>query len=528
MVSNVARNEKVDAVIVGAGAAGLMLAAKLGEAGKKIVVLELGPAWQNTDLVSSQIWSRRLKWGGGHQLEGRHPVGVNFNSGWGVGGSLIHQYANWPRMHPEDFRMRTLFGKGLDWPISYDDLRPYYDRVQREVGMSGDAKAEVWRPPGAPYPMPPLKTFRHGERLAEGFRKSGLRVAPAPMAINSTVYNNRPPCLYDGWCDAGCPIGALWNPFVAYLPTAQRHGAEIRARSYVTRVLTNARGDRATGVEYIDTQTRERHVQYADVVILAAFTHQTPRILLSSATDRHPDGLANSSGTVGRYLMTHFAATLMGLFDEDMENYMGTSGAQYISQDGYSKSLRKDFVGSYTWMLGAANKPNDLPGLANTQPGLFGDALHDYMKRAARGLAKIQAVIEAVPNRDNRLTLSERKDEFGVPLPRIVHSLDDDALKLFAHVREEGLRVMKNTGAKEIWGPAGPGVLHFLGGTPMGRNASESVADSYGRTHDVGNLFIAGAGLYPTEAAVHPTFTLHALTLRTVDYLKGHWRSVAA
>jgi choline dehydrogenase-like flavoprotein len=517
---------KFDAVIVGAGAAGLMMAAKLGEAGKRVCVLELGPAWERTDLVSSQIWSRRLKWGGGHQLEGRNPVAVNFNSGWGVGGALIHQYANWPRMHPEDFRMRSMFGKGLDWPIGYDDLRPWYDRVQKEVGLSGDAKEEVWRPAGDPYPMPPLRTFRHGEVLAEGFRKAGLRVAPGPMAINSAVFNGRPACMYDGWCDGGCPIGALWNPFVAYLPTAQKHGADIRPGSYVTRVLTNDKGDRATAVEYIDTRTKERRTVAGDVIVLASFTGQTPRILLSSANERHPRGLANSSDTVGRYIMTHFAASAFGIFDEEMQNHMGTAGAQYISQDGYSKSLRKDFTGSYTWMIGAANKPNDFPGIANTNGAFFGNALHDFMKRAARGLAKIQAVIEAVPNPENRLTLSDRKDEFGVPIPRIVHALDDDAMKMFAHARDEGLRIMRGTGAKEVWASPGPALLHFIGGTPMGNDPKASVTDSYGRTHDVGNVFITGAGLYPTEGGVHPTFTLHALTWRTIDWMTRNWAAV--
>jgi choline dehydrogenase-like flavoprotein len=518
-----------DAVIVGAGPAGLMIAARLAEAGKKVVILEAGPAWAPGDLVSSQIWSRRLKGFGANQLEGRNPVAVNFNAGWGTGGSLIHQYANWPRLHPEDFKVRSAFGKGLDWPIRYEDLQPFYDRIQAEVGLSGDAAQEIWRPPGEPYPMPPVKVFAHAEKVAAGFRKLGLRVAPAPVAINSVPYKGRPACIYDAWCDAGCPTGALANPFFTYLPQARKAGVEIRNHATVSRVLTDAKGDRVQAVEYFDSRTRVRAVQRAELVILAAFTGQTPRILLNSATDRHPRGLANSHDQVGRHIMTHFGASAYGLFDEDLQNYMGLSAAQLISQDGYAKSQRSDALGSYTWMIGAAQKPNDFTGLANARVPVFGAALHDFMRRASRGLTKISAVMEALPHPDNRIVLSDRKDAFGFPIARIVHSLDEDALRLFEQVRAEGLRIMQATGAAEVWAPPGPPpLLHFIGGTPMGSRPEESVTDSYGRTHDIPNLFIAGAGLYPTEGAVHPSFTLHALALRTAEHLVQHWGSVAA
>src|SRR2546423_11919683 len=173
------------------------------------------------------------------------------------GSAAMHQFANWPRFHPEDFRVKTQYGRGLDWPISYADLRPYYDRIQKEVGLSGDHVAEVWRPAGDPYPMPPIRWFRQAELLAEGFRKIGMRTAPTPLAIHSLSYNGRPACIYDGWCEAGCPTGALVNPQVTYLPIAKKAGVEIRTGAYGTRGLVNAKGDRASGVEYYD-KARER------------------------------------------------------------------------------------------------------------------------------------------------------------------------------------------------------------------------------------------------------------------------------
>jgi len=521
-------NEKVDVVIVGAGPSGILMAAKLATAGKKVIVLEQGPAFQMKDLISSDIWARRLKWGGPRfASEGGTPILFNFNVGWGVGGAALHHYANWPRLHAEDFRMKSLYGHGLDWPISYDDVRPYYDRIQTEVGLSGDHKAEIWRPAGAPYPMPPVKTFRHGEVVAEGFRKMGMHVSPAPVAINSVDYNGRPACIYDGWCNAGCPIGALVNPQATYLPVAVKAGADVRAESYVTRVLTNARGDRATGVEYYDRQ-KQKQVQQADVVILAAFSAANPRILFNSKTDKHPNGLANSSGLVGHYMMAHHLSATWGMFDENIENHMGTTAAQFMCQDNYPKNSHKEAFGSITWFIGTAMKPSDLLGFAGGHGDVFGAPLHDFMKQAARGLTRFGAQGEEIPVRENRIELTDEKDEFGFPLARIDHTMDPEAMKLFHFEVSLGHKIMQATAAKEVWSGQTPGFSHLLGGTIMGKTPTDSVVDSYGRTHDVANLFIAGPGNFPTEGAVNPTFTIHALSLRSAEYMTAHWGSIVA
>ena len=226
--------DKVDVAIVGSGASGTLLAAKLAENGKKVIVLEGGPERRAGDLYSSQIWARRIKWfGPAAETGGADPIAVNFGSGWGTGGAALHHYAVWLRHHVDDFDTKSRFGQGLDWPISYEDLRPFYDQIQNEVGISGDAEAEVWRPPGEPYPMPARRVFRQATLVAEGFSKLGLRTSPLPMAINSIQYKGRPACLYDGWCDAGCPILALANPLPFTCPRRKRH-----ARSYSTTVTS--------------------------------------------------------------------------------------------------------------------------------------------------------------------------------------------------------------------------------------------------------------------------------------------------
>ena len=195
---------QVDAIVIGSGAAGSAMAAKLSAGGKQVVILEAGPERDASSLISSGIWARRLKWGGDPVIEaGSNPVGHVFNAGFGVGGSAMHHFAVWPRLHEEDFRSQSLYGEGVDWPIGYADLRHWYDRVQTEVGISGDAEKEVWRPPGAAYPMPGVPVYPQGRIIAGGFEKLGMQTAPLPLAITSTEYSGRPACLWDGWCDAG-------------------------------------------------------------------------------------------------------------------------------------------------------------------------------------------------------------------------------------------------------------------------------------------------------------------------------------
>jgi choline dehydrogenase-like flavoprotein len=247
-----ATQEKVDVVIVGAGASGSVYAAVLAKAGKKVVVMDNGPEWQTSDLVSSDIWGRRIKPAGApFILEGKHPISMGAQGGWGVGGAALHYYANFPRLLPNDFRIKSEHNRAHDWPISYDDVAPWYDKVAQEIGVSGDAKAEeLWRPKGQAYPMPPMKAFKTGQVWLKGFEANGIRMVPAAVGMNSVEFKGRAACIYDGWCHVGCPIGALANPLVTFLSDARKGGAEVRAWSTVTRVLTDASGAKVTGVEY--------------------------------------------------------------------------------------------------------------------------------------------------------------------------------------------------------------------------------------------------------------------------------------
>ena len=400
--------------------------------------------------------------------------------------------------------------------------------MAEDIGVSGDAKAEeIWRPAGKPYPMPPMKTFRHGEVWLKGFEANGIRMVPAAVGMNSTEFKGRAACIYDGWCHVGCPIGALANPVVTYLADARKAGAEVRARATVTRVLTNGQGNKVTGIEYYD-EKKERQVQEAGAVVLAAWSAQNPRLLLNSATDRYPKGLANASGLVGKYMMAHFSSGTWAIFDEDVQNHMGTTGAQFMSYDRYGKTAHKGAFGSSFITAGSALKTSDLGGFANARVDLFGADLHAFMQRAKRGITRIGAFGEELPTIENRIELASEKDEFGMPLAKIIHSFDQDAVALWNANFEEGTKIAQAAGAKEYWsGRGNMPTIHLMGGTIMGTEATNSVVDSYGQSHEIPNLYVAGPGIFATGGASNPTYTIFALSLRGAERLADKWSTVA-
>jgi choline dehydrogenase-like flavoprotein len=530
-VIGLAPDNECDVVIVGSGAAGSMYASQLAAAGRSVVVLEAGPAWRTSDLVSSQIWARRLKWGGSPwDVQDVDGPGHSALSGRGFGGAALHHYGTWPRLHESDFGLASAFGRAADWPFQYEALRSFYDRVQEEFGISGDARAEVWRPPGAPYPLPPLPVFAQGQILAQGFASLGLRTASLPRAILSAPYKGRPACLHDGWCDAGCPIGALANPLVTSLADARRHGATLLSNCAVGRVLANARGY-ATGVEYHDAAGNRKTLS-AQVVVLAAAPIQTARLMLVSPTPRSPDGLGNSSGKVGTGFMTHAAFAVYGLLPH-METlpHLGTPSGQLLCQDHYETNRHspgsEDRFGAYQWQVGLSMKPNDFLGVAAARGELFGGPLTDFVREGTRHLVSMMALLEELPDEANRIALSSTRDPHGIPLPAIHHRFASRTHRLKQLVEAEGLAVVKAAGAETAWATR-MAVGHLMGGAAMGIDPATSVTDEFGRCHDLANLIVAGASLFPTAGGVNPTYTINALSMRNAQHLISHWGQYSA
>ncbi len=504
--------DEADVVIIGAGAAGALIASRLATGGRSVAVLDAGPAWDGGDLVSSQIWSRRLRWGGPPIASGgAQPIGFGFNAGWGFGGAALHHYGTWPRMHEVDFKLQSRYGKGIDWPIEYEDLRLHYDRVQEEVGISGDADAEIWRPPGAPYPMPPLQLTAQAQAIARGFAALGQRTAPAPMAINSQEYRGRPACIFDGWCDAGCPIGALANPLIVHKPDAEAAGATFHADAPVVRLLTSHQ-DRVNGAVYMSAGG-PRTIR-AGLVVLAASIAGNASLLLQSANDHHPGGIGNAHDLVGRYVMTHPAISAFGLFDEETQPHLGVTGALLIGHDNY----RQNSEAGFQWLIAPSIKPNDLAGIAIARADLHGPELETFMQRAVRHIGNMVGMAEALPMAENRITLGREKTSWGTRTTHVTHRHDGAALAAWQRMRDQGAELMNAAGAAESW----TGQMfsaHLLGGTIMGADPGKSVTDNYGRVHGIENLYVAGASLFPTGGAVNPTFTLLALADRTAEHI---------
>lgn len=515
--------DKVEVLIVGSGIAGSTMAAELAEAGFDVLVLEAGPAHSIEDMVSSQMWARRLKWGGPPVTsEGDLVGGLYFGMGWGTGGAGAHWYGHWYRLHEKDFKVQSLYGRGLDWPIEYEDLRPYYDRAQRYFGVSGDRDQDDWAPPGEPYPMPALPATAQSEAIKRGFDAVGLRLVANAVAINTETYDGRSPCLYDGWCDAGCPIGALANPLVLQWPKAKAAGARLINHAYVTKITTDQSGQRATGVEYRDADG-DLNIQPADIVVIACHTISNSRLLLMSANSAHPSGLANRSGMLGHHFMSHAATIISGMFHEETEPQRGTTGGNVFCQDGYDdKDSVAGAFGSRTWLAGQAVKPNGLLGIAMGRPELYGEDLDVFLHKAAKHFGNMTVMCEETSEFENRVELDgSRKDDFGLPVAKVINRLPSENANRLEHAKEEGLKIFRAAGTSDVWsGPRAP--MHVVGGTMMGSDPSRSVTNSYGQAHEVDNLFVAGASLFPTCGAVNPTATLAALVFRTADYIRDN------
>jgi len=304
---------------------------------------------------------------------------------------------------------------------------------------------------------------------------------------------------------------------VTTLPRAQRAGAQIVHDATVLRVLRDPnKPERITGVEYMLNGERRR--LSAGRVIVAAFAVQSTRILLNSAVDSSP-APGNRYDQLGRYLCTHPAGTAFGLFEDETLPHQGVSGGQLLCHDLYdNKAPFEGAFGSHQWLIANAVKPHDLLSYSTSRADIIGDALAPWLKQAARHLANMTLVCEDISVADNRISLSERRDEYGAPLAQAHHDAHPKSAALWQQAIANGLKILTTGGAIETWnGPRA--AMHILGGTIMGDDERQSVTDSFGRVHDTDNLYVTGTSVFPTTGAVNPTFTLSALAARTADHL---------
>jgi choline dehydrogenase-like flavoprotein len=515
-------DEEVDFCIVGVGSAGGVLVQRLARAGFRVVGIEAGTFWDTErDWVSDEAGSSKLYWNELRITGGKDPItlGAN-NSGRGVGGGSVHWAAFTPRFHPSDFRVYSEDGVGADWPIDYEDLKPYYELLEEEIPIAGPAYYPWGHPHGYPYGPHPVGGV--GDVLIKGCSKLGIRVcAGGPVAITSGSHADRPHCIYRGFCIQGCKVGAKQSTLVSHIPDAIRHGAEIRADCMVARVNMGKDG-RVTGVTYFDPAGNEVE-QKAKVVIVCGYAIETPRLLLNSACPGFENGLANSSGTLGKYLMVQIGNVVAGRFPDLIRMYKAPP-AHALTEEFYETDPKRDFVRGF-----AIQTVGPLPIAFAKQmmvaKGAWGWGMRrgmmDYNHWAALGVLG-----EILPWEDNRVELADETDGHGIRVAKITFSMHDNDKKVARFGVEKTTEIMYAAGAEEV--VEEPRYAHLVGGARMGNDPRRSVTDSFGRTHDIPNLFLCDGSLLPTQGSANPGLTIQALAARTADYLISEGDNVLA
>ncbi|HWN94553.1 MAG TPA: GMC family oxidoreductase, partial [Methylomirabilota bacterium] len=461
--------ESTDVIVVGAGPCGSLVAKELAASGCSVTVLEAGRRFATGDLQNIESNGAKILWTEPRIYSGQHSVVPK--TGLGVGGGTLAWLGVVPRFHRGDFKTYSTEGVGSDWPISYDDLRPHYGKVEREFGVAGECGP--FAPERYELPMPPHRMNWHAQVLARGARKMGAQPFAPPMAINSVEYDGRPACTYCGWCGSGCGTEAKATAANTYLAKAEKLGARVISEAFVHRVNYEAATGRVTGVRYLDAAQREQELN-AKLVVLAAHAIETPRLLLLSANSTFTNGLANSSGCVGRYLMSHPTWQVFGTFAEPINAFKGMQMGHVMIQDFYRPDSRHNYARGYV-LLSYMMTPITYANLSGSFYGAeFKEFLQEYSHTAAWW-----AHAEGLPNECNTVTLdSEKKDGRGLPAARVTYEWGENDLKLAAAARDKAAEMMSASGARKVRIGLNYGA-HAMGTCRMGNDPETSVVNEF-------------------------------------------------
>ena len=513
-------DDELDYVIVGVGAGGGVLLQRLARAGFRVAGLDAGPFWDSErDWVSDEKGAHNLYWNDKRVTGGDDPLALGANnSGKGVGGSTVHWASFVPRFHPSDFRVYSQDGVGADWPISYQDLKPYYELIERELPVAGPA----WYPWGDPhgYPYSPHPMGGVGDALVRGCSNLGIGVsAGGPVAILSSSRADRPHCVYRGFCIQGCKVGAKASTLITHVPDAIASGAEVRPNCMVSRIHLGPHR-RVTGIGYFDENGAE-HFQKAKAVVVSGYAIETPRLLLNSACPGFENGLANSSDCVGRYLMAQAGNVVLGRFDELVRMYKAPP-AHALTEEFYETDPARDFARGFAIQT-VGPLPISFAKQMMTAKGAWGWGLRrimmDYNHWASFGLLG-----EILPYKDNRVQVADEKDQWGIPVAKVTFNLYDNDKKLIEFAKKKTMEVMWAAGAEEVVQESR--YAHLVGACRMGSDPGTSVIDGFGRTHDIPNLFVCDGSVMPTQGSANPGLTIMAIAARTADYLISQGDSV--
>ncbi len=520
------KKQTTDVVVIGCGAGGGVIAKELGEAGLSVVVLEVGkrftPSDYLTDAPDFEIKAmdpfapsdarRDLYTQGG-------PSGFSYSRAKGVGGSTLHYVGISPRFHESDFRVHSQDGLATDWPINYADLEIYYTLVEYELGVSGPdgIHANPFDPPRSKsFPTPPHDFNLASRVVKRGADKLGLHLVREPMAIPTLPWNGRPACIGAATCHIGCKIAAKSSIDVTYVPKAEASGRVKILCECMAHEITVGPEGKARSVVYFDVDGREQEI-HARAIVLAGNAVETPRLLLLSTSSLFPDGLANSSGLVGKYFTEHLSVYSTGVFSERLAPWRGILPGGMI-QDFYETNTRNSFArgwtnfvtsGGWLWPLSVARRA---PGWGADQKA--------RVKELFSHVTGLASVGEQLPDIHNQVTLDPFvKDLFGLPVPRLMNELGENDKSMLKAMSARQREILEAAGAKEIQEQKHrPGASeHYFGTCRMGTDPNTSVVDPWCRTHDVPNLFIGDGSVFVTGAAVNPALTISALATRTAE-----------
>ncbi|HEX3422729.1 MAG TPA: GMC family oxidoreductase [Sphingomicrobium sp.] len=500
--------EDVDFAIIGTGAGGGTLACKLAEAGFSVIAFDAGPFWRPLeDFVSDESWQGGLYWTDERITGGADPVELGSNnSGRGVGGSTVHYTMIALRWRPEWFKCRSGLGYGLDWPISFEELEPYYEEAEEALKISGPIRYP-WGKRRRRYPYREHEVNAAGLVLARGCEAIGIKWSPLPLATLSAPRGMAHPCVYRGFCAYGCSTNAKQSVLVTFIPRALKAGAEVRDLAMVGRIEMGKDG-RVTGVTY-HRKGEWRH-QKARNVVVAGYSIETPRLLINSSCPQFPQGLANENGLVGTHIMIHSGPGVWGIMDEEVRCYKAPPCMAVTEHWNYDDGDKKDFHGGYAFM-----SQGPLPvGWAQTQAinrGMWGMKLRNEMTRYNH-IAGLRIVGETEPQKHNRIEVADETDQFGLPIPRMTFSYSENDRRLMSHSIGSMRSVLEGARAKELW--VDDDTSHLMGGCRMGGDPKDSVVDKDGRSWSIPNLWVCDGSLFPTSGGVNPSLTIQALACR--------------
>ncbi|MHB9286222.1 GMC family oxidoreductase [Halobacteriales archaeon Cl-PHB] len=535
-------SDRVDVCVVGAGPAGALVAHRLADRGHDVVVLEAGPRFDDTDRDARMEQALRPSHGrqevwdvGGerdaYSTGGERDYPLNQARVKGVGGTTLHWQGMVMRLHEADFQRRTRDGVARDWPIDYADLRPYYAEAESALGVAGAADNPFAPPRDDPFPLPAFPPSHSDSIFAEACESLGIAMHSVPNARNSEPYDDAAACVGYGTCQPVCPSGAKYDA-TRHVEKAEGAGAKVIDRAPVQRLEHDDAGDRIETAVYATPDGTE-YRQAARQFVLAAGGVEIPRLLLLSQSSQYPDGLANSSGAVGRYLMDHLFAGTGGRIDRrTRQHHVGfiTSETHQFYDDpgGSATGTTGEIPSAAAGNLGPIkleffNYAGPTPVGAALADGGWGDDLLDRLEEAYGNSIAMGGLVGQLPRKDNRVTLDHSTtDDHGNPVPKITWSLDDRTRRTIARANAIQGRILETLDADVTWqvGPDATGpAFHHMGTTRMGTDPATSVVTPRCRTHDLANCWIASSSVFVTSGAMNPTLTIAALALRIADHL---------